>query len=339
MRAYRFDCLNGLDDLTLHEAPAPAPQRGEVLVRVRAVSLNYRDIAIPLGRYVWNVKPGLIPCSDAAGDVVAVGEDVSAFRAGDRVVSAYHPRWFGGRPPLTLADDTYGSGQDGWLVDYKAVSQEAVVRLPDGLSFEEGATLPCAGVTAWNALSGPDPVRAGRTVLTQGSGGVSVFAIQLAKALGATVIATTSSAHKAEILKGLGADTLVNSAEFENWGRHVKTVLTGGVGVDRVVEVVGPATINQSLNAVRWGGEMVLIGFLSEKGPDINYFHLKTSGAAVRSIGVGDRAMLDDLVRVAASAKLRPVIDRIFDFEDAESAFRHLQSGGHVGKIVIRMGD
>jgi NADPH:quinone reductase-like Zn-dependent oxidoreductase len=338
MRAYRFDRLDGLDHLTLHDEPAPQPQRGEVLVKVHAVSLNYRDIAVPLGRYVWDAKPGLVPCSDAAGEIVAVGQGVGAFKPGDRVVSLFHPRWFGGRPPLTTAADTYGSGQDGWLAEYKVVSQEAVVRLPDGPSYEEGSTLPCAGVTAWNALSGPVPVRAGSTVLTLGSGGVSVFAIQLAKALGATVIATTSSDRKGEALKGLGADAVVNYREIERWGRHVKTALTGGVGVDRVVEVAGPATVNQALDAVRWGGEVVLIGFLSDTGPAMDYLHLKGSGAVIRSIGVGDRAMLEDLIRAVTAARIRPVIDRVFDFGDARAAFGHLASGSHIGKVVVRLG-
>jgi NADPH:quinone reductase-like Zn-dependent oxidoreductase len=199
---------------------------------------------------------------------------VKACKPGDRVIGAFHPRWFGGHAPATAATETYGNGQDGWLAGYKVVSQEAVVPLPEALTYEEGSTLPCAGLTAWNALSGSDPVRAGRTVLTLGSGGVSVFAIQLAKAVGATVIATTSSDRKGEVLKTLGADMVVNYAEVENWGRHVKKALTGGVGVDRVVEVVGAATVNQSLDAVRWGGEVVLIGFLSEKGPAIDYLAL-----------------------------------------------------------------
>jgi alcohol dehydrogenase len=318
MRTYQFDDLKGLEALTLHDQAMPEPQRGEVLIRVRAVSLNYRDIASALGRYVWDVKPGLIPCSDAAGDVVAVGDGVDAYKTGDRVISAFHPRWFGGRPPASLISETYGTGQDGWLAEYKVVSQEAVVPLPEALSYEEGSTLPCAAVTAWNALSGPDPVRAGKTVLTLGSGGVSVFAIQLAKALGATVIATTSSVQKGEALKALGADTVVNHAELEHWGQYVKNELTGGGGVDCVVEVVGPATINQSLTAVRWGGEVVLIGFLSEKGSDIDYFHLKGSGAMVRAIAVGDRAMLEALLRAVCGTGIRPVIDRVFGFGDAK---------------------
>jgi len=336
MRVFRFDTLQSLDDLKQHDEPIPAPQRGEVLVKIHAVSLNYRDIAPVLGRYVWGCKAGLIPCSDAAGEIVAVGEGVTVYVPGDRVVSTFHPRWFGGRPPASLIMDTYGSGTDGWLAEYKVVSQEAVVRLPDAVSFEEGSTLPCAATTAWTALTGPVPVQAGQIVLTLGTGGVSVFAVQLAKLVGATVIGTTSSAAKAERLKALGADHVVNYSEVPLWGQHVKKVLTSG-GVDRVVEVGGPATVNESLHAVRWGGEVVLIGFLSSENPGIDYFHLKGSGATVRPIAVGDRTALEDLIRAWGSSGLKPVIDRTFDFQDARHAFAHLQSGGHIGKIVIKM--
>lgn len=337
MRAYRFDEPNNLQALRARQEAVGAPQRGEVLVRVRAVALNYRDISLILGRYVWDTASGLIPCSDAAGEIVAVGEGVTDFKPGDRVISIFHPRWFGGRVPKGAAMQTYGNGVDGWLCEEKVVSQEALVALPDDISFEAGATLPCAATTAWTALSGATPVRAGSTVLTLGTGGVSIFAVQLAKAMGARVIATTSSAEKAERLRALGADEVVNYNEVEAWGRHVRKTLTGGVGVDCVVEVGGPATINESLRAVRPGGEVVLIGFLSEENPGIDYFLLKGSNAVVRSIAVGDRAALEDLVRAWRGARLKPVIDKVFDFDEALEAFAHMQAGRHVGKVVIRV--
>jgi NADPH:quinone reductase-like Zn-dependent oxidoreductase len=339
MRAYRFDDAKSLEALRARDEPMPTPQRGEVMVKVRAVSLNYRDIALVLGRYVWDAVPGLIPCSDAAGEVVAVGEGVTAFAPGDRVISVFHPRWFGGRPPAGVAMQTYGNGVDGWLAEYKVVSQEAVVSLPDGISFEEGATLPCAATTAWSALSGTTPVRAGSTVLTLGTGGVSIFAVQLAKAMGARVIATTSSAAKAERLRALGADEVVNYVDIPEWGRHIRKTVTGGAGVDCVVEVGGPATLGQSLRAVRPFGEVVLIGFLTEENPGIDYFLLKGSNAVTRSIAVGDRAALEDLVRAWRNTGLAPVIDQVFDFDDARDAFAHLQAARHVGKVVIAVGD
>jgi alcohol dehydrogenase len=182
-------------------------------------------------------------------------------------------------------------------------------------------------------------VRAGHTVLTLGSGGVSVFAIQLAKAFGATVVGTTSSDQKSEILSRLGADQVVNYATIPSWGQHVKQQRTGGIGVDCVVEVAGPGTINQSLQAVRWGGEVVLIGFLSRENPGIDYFHLKGSGASVRSIGVGDRALLEECVRAVCGAGIQPVIDSVFAFSEAKQAFAHLQRAQHIGKIVIKVAD
>lgn len=337
MRAYRHDSFESLDDLRLRDEADPAPQRGEVLVRVRAVSLNFRDLAILRGTYPRKSVPGLVPASDAAGEIVAVGEGVTAFRAGDRVIGAFHPRWFGGPMPSTIQTDSYGAESDGWLCELKALSQEAVVPMPEGLSFEEASTLPCAAVTAWTALTGPTPIRAGHTVLIQGTGGVSIFALQLARAVGATVIATTSSPGKAERLKALGAAQVVNYVEDPQWGRQVRA-LTGGRGVDRVVEVGGPGTIAQSLRAVAIGGEIASIGFLSTDNPGIDFFALKASSANFRNIAVGDRAALLELTRVVAATGLKPLVDRVFDFEDARDAFTHLESGAHLGKVVIRVG-
>ncbi len=337
MRVYRFDDLTGLDGLRMHEEPVPSPQRGELLLRIRAVSLNYRDVAIPSGRYVRDSTPGLVPCSDAAAEVVEVGESVDDYRPGERVVSAFHSRWFGGPMPATADSDSYGSGQDGWLADYKGVSREAVVRIPDAIPDDQAATLPCAGVTAWNALGGPAPIRAGQTVLTLGTGGVSLFALQLAKLLGGHVVATTSSPEKAQMLKALGADDVIDYRRNPNWGEQVRE-LTSGRGADRVVEVGGPATIEQSLRAVAQGGEITLIGFLSQDGPGIDYFLLKGAGAATRSITVGSRADLQDLVRAVGAARLAPVIDDVFEFDKAKAAFERLRDGKHIGKLVVRIG-
>lgn len=334
MKAYRLESFGDIDALRLHEEPDPRPQRGEVLVRIRAVALNYRDLAIVRGRYPRKAVPGLIPVSDAAGEIVAVGEQVTAFKVGDRVVGAFHPRWFGGEMPATIQADSYGAESDGWLCELKAVSQEAVVALPDSLTYEEGCTLPCAGLTAWTALAGPTPVRAGHTVLVQGSGGVSIFALQLARALGATVIATTSADSKAERLRALGATHIVNYRQDADWGRRVRA-LTGGRGVDRVVEVGGPGTIAQSLKAVAVGGEIASIGFLSTENPGIDFFQLKLSGASFRNITVGDRSGLRELIRAAVGVGLKPVIDRTFAFEDARGALSYLESGQHLGKVVV----
>ena len=335
MRAYRFDALTSLDDLHLHDEPEPTPQRGELLLRVRAISLNYRDVAMPLGKYPIPVEAGRVPTSDGAAEVVAVGEGVTAFKPGDRVIGLFHPRWLGGAKPADIHAQSYGGAQDGWLVERKVVSQEAVIPLPDGLSFAEGATLPCAAATAWTALAGPTPIRAGDTVLTQGTGGVSIFAVQLAHALGARVIATTSSRDKGELLRKLGADEVIDYRETEDWGARAKA-LTDGRGVDRVVEVGGPATITQSLRAVSGNGEVVLIGFLGAADPNVNFFELMNA-ATIRSVAVGDRQALVDCVRAVAAAGIRPVIDRVFGFDEAKAAFQHLADGRHVGKVVVEI--
>lgn len=338
MQSYRFNALNGIDDLTLHAEPMPSPQRREVLVQVNAVALNFRDVAVVMGRYVHVATSGLIPASDAAGVVVAVGEDTQDFKLGDRVVGAFHPRWFGGPVPPHAFAQTYGSGSDGWLTEYKVVSEEAIVKVPESISDVEAATIPCAATTAWSALGGHSPIRAGHTVLTQGTGGVSIFAIQLAKALGARVIATTSSDKKKDRLYALGADEVINYKTHPAWSKEVRR-LTDMRGVDRIVEVGGPATINESLSAVAKGGEIAMIGFLSTENPGIDYFHLKSAAGVLRGIAVGDRVAFQETLNVVAQHKIRPIIDRVFAFEDAREAFLHLQSGTQFGKIVIQVRD
>lgn len=336
MKTYRFDSFASLDELRMREEADPRPQRGEVLVRVHAVSLNFRDLAMLRGRYPRPCYPGLVPTSDAAGEIVAVGEGVTAYKPGDRVMGAFHPRWFGGEMPSTIASDSYGAESDGWLCELKAVSQEAVVPLPDDISYEAACTLPCAGLTAWSALTGRTPIRAGHTVLVQGTGGVSIFALQLARAVGAQVIATTSSHAKADQLMALGASAVVNYVDDPQWGKAVRR-LTGGRGVDRVVEVGGPGTIGQSLRAVALGGEIASIGFLSTDNPGIDFFALKMSGASLTNITVGDRSGLIELTRAVAQSGLEPVIDRTFPLDAAREAFAHLESGAHIGKVVIRV--
>lgn len=335
MHSYRF-ATPTIAGLRRHEEAIPRPQRGELLLRVHAVSLNYRDLALIEGRILKPVIENGIPVSDAAAEVIEVGEGVHEFHPGDRVISLFHPRWFGGPKVAARAIGSYGYDQDGWLTEYKVVSREAVVALPHGLSHEEGATLPCAAVTAWNAVNGHSPVRVGQTVLTLGSGGVSVFALQYAKAMGARVIATTSSASKAERLKALGADEVINYREVPEWAAAVRE-LTHGLGVDRVVEVGGPATIKQSLKAVAFHGEVVLVGFLGENGEALNYFDLMGAGASVRSTNVGDRALLEATVQATAQGGIKPVIDKVFAFDDAKAAFEHLRSGQHFGKVVISL--
>ena len=330
MRAYQLDKLGGLDGLTLVERDVPSPGLGEVLVRVRASSLNFRDLIILGGGYPVPVPPGRVPVSDGAGEVVAVGPSVTRFEVGNRVVNSFFPNWFGGS--FNAMPEQYVADRDGWLAEYKAVSAEALVAMPKHLTFEEAATLPCAAVTAWSALAG---VKAGDTVLTQGMGGVSLFAVQLAKALGARVIATTSSPDKAQKLRALGADEVIDYRASPDWGDHVRA-LTGGRGVDRVVEVGGPDTLAQSVKAITLGGQASLVGVLAGAEGGIDFMSLFFSQATFKPIVVGSRRDLEDLCRTIAQHEIRPVIDSVFTFNDAKAGWSHYGDRQVTGKVVFR---
>ncbi len=330
MRIYRLETIGSLGGLVAREEAPPIPSAGEVLVRVKASALNFRDLAILLGKSPFPVRPGVVPISDAAGEVEVVGSGVSTLKVGDRVVSRFLPTWYGG--PRTPNPETYGSDRDGWLAEYKVVRAEALSLAPESLSFEEAASLPCAAVTAWSALLG---VRAGDTVLTQGSGGVSLFALQLAKLLGARVIATTSSARNGQRLKQVGADAVVDYVETPQWAEAVRG-LTAGRGVDRVVEVGGPGTLAQSLKAVTYGGEIALVGALSESNAALDFMSLLMSQATLRCISIGSRIDVEAMHRAVDAHTMQPVIDSIFPFAEAKSAWAHYAGRGVFGKVVIR---
>ncbi|WP_434631691.1 zinc-dependent alcohol dehydrogenase family protein [Chromobacterium sp. CV08] len=334
MQSYRFSRFGSLDHLASHQEPVPTPGRGEVLVRVRASSLNYRDLALLNGQYPMSWRDGLVPLSDGAGEIVALGDDCARFRIGDRVCNAFFPQWFGGPFPPAEAARQYGSNQDGWLCEYKTVREEALAAVPEHLDWAEAATLPCAALTAWTALTGPQPVTAGDTVLVQGSGGVSLFALQLAKLMGARVIATTSSAAKAERLRALGADAVVDYLAVPEWGERVRE-LNGGRGVDRIVEVGGKGTLAQSLAAVAPGGEIAVIGFLADGAAEMDFMRYFLSGATLRRIAVGHREGLEAMLRAIGRQRLRPVLDRVFPFDDARAAWEHFAARRHFGKVVI----
>ncbi|MFI6697561.1 NAD(P)-dependent alcohol dehydrogenase [Streptomyces sp. NPDC050509] len=309
------------------ERPVPVPSAGEVLVRVKASSLNARDLLIANGTYPVAVPAGRIPLSDGAGVVEAVGDGVSRFRVGDRVMSTFHPTWLYGSFPEW--GELYGVHRDGWLTEYIAVDEQSVVGVPEHLSFEEAATLPCAALTAWSAVSG---VGAGDVLLVQGSGGVSVFALQFARLAGARVPATTSSAEKARRLGALGASEVVDYSTPE-WGAQVRA-LTGGHGVDLVVEIGGAGTISQSIAAVAYGGRISLVGNLaSGGGMDLTRFFRR--GATLRTITVGSRSDLERMNRVISRHRLRPVVDRVFPFDETPDAFSSFAKGPRFGKVVI----
>ena len=334
MRAYQLDDRDGLDRLSLIEQPDPMPGDKEMLIRMRAGSLNYRDLVLARGSHGGAAPAGLVPLSDGAGEVVSVGAQVTRFKAGDRVCPTFFPKWYGGDVDRAKIAAALGGSVDGVLAELVLCGEEAAVAIPDHLSFEEAATLPCAALTAWVALYGPRPIRAGQTVLTLGTGGVSCFAIQFARAAGATVISTSSSDAKLEAARSLGADHLINYTTNPDWEAEVAR-LTGGIGVDHVIEVGGGGTMTRSVLSCAIGGQIHMIGVVSGHG-ELNPAHL-IACKTVRGLMVGSRSDFEAMNRAVAAHRITPAIDRVFAFEKAGDAYRHLDSGAHVGKVVISM--
>ncbi|WP_428391570.1 zinc-dependent alcohol dehydrogenase family protein [Lichenicoccus sp.] len=334
MRLYRLPTQTGFDDLTLTEAPRPTCGRGQVLVRMHAASLNFRDLSVATGKYMMSaVPPNLVPLSDGAGEVVAVGEGTSRVAPGDRVAGIFMQGWLGGELEPPQAGTALGGAIDGVLAEYVVFDEQGLVHIPEHLSYEQAATLPCAAVTAWNALYGLQPLQPGQTVLVLGTGGVSMFALQFARAAGARVIATSSSDEKLERVRAMGASEGINYKTNPEWQDAVRA-LTGGV--DHVVEVGGPGTLARSLGAARRGGVVSLIGVLTRG--QIDPLAIFGSGAIVRPIFVGSRQMFEAMNRAIALHRLEPVIDRTFAFDEAPQAYQHLKGATHIGKVVVRIG-
>jgi NADPH:quinone reductase-like Zn-dependent oxidoreductase len=337
MRVYQIPRPESIDSLVLRDAPVPKPGRGQVLVRMRAASLNYRDLMVLTGRYARGAPlADLVPLSDGAGEVADVGPDVTRVKPGDRVAGIFMQSWIGGDIEPEHAASSLGGAIHGVLAEYVLFDQQGLVHLPSHLSFEEGATLPCAGVTAWNALYGGRPLVAGQSVLVLGTGGVSIFALQVARAAGAQVIATSSSDDKLARAKQLGATATVNYRDHPEWQKDV-LALTDGRGVDHVIEVGGAGTLARSIDAARLGGQIHQIGVLTGGGGQIDPSVPMRKGLILRGIYVGSRQMFDAMNRAIAVNTLRPVIDRVFAFEQAADAYRHMQSQAHLGKIIIRI--
>jgi NADPH:quinone reductase-like Zn-dependent oxidoreductase len=335
MRAWRLPAgCTSSDQLELAQLPTPTAGPGEVLIRVRANSLNYRDQLIPKGLYFGGfVRVPSIPLSDGAGEIAAVGPGVTEWGAGDRVAGTFFQSWSDGPPNPGMGDALGAPPARGMLADYVVLPQTGVVKLAEHLSFEEAATLPCAGVTAWNALmTGLRPVSRGASVLLIGTGGVSLLALVIAKAAGARVIATSSSDAKLERVRALGADATINLRTQPTWGAQAAQMVGGGV--DHVVEVGGPGTLAQSMQAVGFGGEIALIGVLTREG-DTNPMPLMMKGASLRGIFVGSRDMASRLNDYIDQHRIRPVIDRVFGFADAKKAYAYQASPELFGKVVI----
>ncbi|WP_405495824.1 NAD(P)-dependent alcohol dehydrogenase [Streptomyces sp. NBC_00096] len=343
MRAYHLETFATIEGIVLRDGggprPAPAGPTG-IVVRVRAASLNKRDLLILHGRYPLAAEPGVVPLSDGAGEVVAVGESVTRFAVGDRVSCAYFPHWRDGRitPELTAQP---GCTFDGMLAQYAVLDEQWAVRIPEHLSWEEAATLPCAAVTAWNALTGGEggaPLP-GRSVLTLGTGPVALFAVQFAKLLGCRVVSTTSSQEKADRLKALGADAVVDYVRTPEWGSTVRE-LTGG-GADLVVETGGPDTIEQSVRASSLYGQIALLVTASaaKSGIEISHAAYASSLATIRRVFVGSRTQFESMNTTIAAHGLRPVVDRVLPFEEAHEAYRGYAADAPFGKVVIRVGE
>jgi NADPH:quinone reductase-like Zn-dependent oxidoreductase len=333
MKRYTMNLGAGLQGLRLQEVPRPVPGPGEVLVRVRAASLNYRDISILVnGVYPLPVKQDVVALADGAGDVEAVGAGVDRVRPGERVIASVFPDWLDGPFRLEVSRQLGGS-LDGMLGEFVCLPQQALVRVPERLGYEEAATLPCAALTAWHALTAAGPLAPGETVLTLGSGAVSLFALQFAHALGAGAIATTSDERKAARLRALGARHVV---DYRNpaWAGEVRRV-TEGRGVDRVVEVAG-GSLAQSLQATRLGGSLSLVGTRGGSAA-VDVAALFGAGVTVRPIAIGNRMQLEAMVEAIERHDVRPVIDKVFAFADVRDAFDHYLSGTNFGKVVIRL--
>ncbi len=326
----------GLDNIKRVELPVPTAGLGQILVKVKAVSLNYRDKAIADGIYLPHLMTEpFIPVSDAAGEVVAIGDKVTKFKAGDRVISHMFTEWLDGAPNQDYGPSALGGPKDGGLAEYLLLEEEATVKAPDYMTYEEAASLPIAALTVWFSLVEYGKIKAGDTVLVLGTGGVSVSAVQIAAALGARVIATSSSNAKAEKIKSLGATDVINYVENPDWEKNVLE-LTNGEGVQHILEVVGGDSLNKSLEAVALQGNIYIIGFLKNMMAEVNLFTLLAKRVRVQGINVGHRKALEDVVKAFQQLKIQPVIDKVYPFEDALKAYEHLNQGAF-GKIVIQV--
>ena len=336
MKIYQFKSGTGLDALSLVEKPEPQPTYGQVVIRVYATALNYRDLVVAQGGYGPAVKYPLIPMSDGAGEVVAIGEGVTRVKVGDRVAGIFFQKWLDGSLTKEKLKSDLGGTINGMLAEYVILNENGLVILPDHLSYEEGATLPCAAVTAWHALMTQGKITAGERILLLGTGGVSIFALQFAKVHGAEVIITSSNDEKLQRTQELGADATINYKTKPDWHKEVYK-LTQRNGVDRVIEVGGAGTLAKSMQAVRTGGIISLIGILAGAQAEVNPLPVIMKSLNIQGIYVGSRDMFESMNQAISLHKIKPIIDRVFPYEKAKEAYSYLQGGTHFGKVVIKL--
>jgi NADPH:quinone reductase-like Zn-dependent oxidoreductase len=334
MRAYQILSGGGVDALALNERPTPEPGPGEILIRVRASSINYRDLSTIENPAARGIPYPRIPNSDAAGEVLAAGPGVTRFKTGDRVAGCFFRHWIdGGITPAAMAS-ALGGPLDGVLAEEVLLAADGAVAIPEHLSFEEAATLPCAALTAWNCLLEQGGLRPGRTALFLGTGGASIFGLQIAKLAGAQTIITSSSDAKLERARTLGAGQTINYRETPDWQARVLE-LTDGRGVDLTLETGGGGTLEKTIEATRVGGTISLIGVLT--GGSIDPSAVMRKSIRLQGVYVGNRRMFEDMNAAFSAARLRPVIDRVFEFDDARDAYHAMRAAGHFGKLVIRV--
>ena len=333
MKAFELDAF-GLENLKLAGREVSVPALDEVLIRIRAVSLNYRDLLVVQGKYNPRMKLPRIPVSDGAGEVVSVGADVAAWKAGDRAVIPFFPAWLDGELTAAKAASALGGDVDGLLCEFATVKAEALLPIPTHLSFEQAATLPCAAVTAWNGLFVSGNLQRGQTLLLQGTGGVSLFGLQFGKTIGANIIIISSSDAKLERARAMGANHTINYRETPEWARRILEI-TDGRGVDLTLEVGGAGTLTKTLRATAYAGHVSLIGVLSGISGEMQLGQILHKALHVRGIYVGSRAIFQSMNEALTKHRLEPTIDRSFTFDESVDAFRYLESGQHFGKIVI----
>jgi NADPH:quinone reductase-like Zn-dependent oxidoreductase len=334
MRAWRLPSF-GIDHLELADLPDPQPGPGEVLVKVHAVSLNYRDLMVIQGKYNPKMHLPRIPCSDGAGEIVAVGHGVTRVKTGDRVAGIFMQNWLDGEANAAKIRGALGGDIDGMAAEYVVLHQDGVVRFPQHLSYEEAATLPCAAVTAWNALVHAGRIKAGDTVVIQGTGGVSIFALQFARLLGARVLGSSGSDEKLMRATSLGLDAGVNYRQTPDWDKWV-IEQTGGRGADLVVEVGGSGTFSRSLRAVRIGGTVAQIGVLTQENAGLDVPLILHKQVTLRGIYVGSRTRFDEMNLAVALHRLKPIVDQAFAFNEFPQALRRMEAAAHFGKLVLR---